>query len=101
MKSNHSRIFNHRVLSILVVGIIFAVLTFSLDWVPWWRVEKEIPEALNIAIIGLLTPGLIASMVISGNVHAFPLWTAALVNGAFYGMLARLFLWLVARRQRS
>ncbi len=37
--------------------------------------------------VSLLVPGLIASMAIAGNVHAFPLGVAAIVNFVFYFLL--------------
>jgi hypothetical protein len=38
-------------------------------------------------LVFILIPGLIASMAVSGNVHAFPLWIAALVNFGFYFLI--------------
>lgn len=59
----------------LSIGLVFAALTLGLE---------KIPERF----IDLLVPGLIASMAVSGNAHAFPLWPAAVVNGLFYFGLA-------------
>jgi hypothetical protein len=35
-------------------------------------------------------PGLIFSMILSGNVHAFPLWLAAIGNAIFFFLLTKL-----------
>ena len=53
------------------IGLVFAALSFGLE---------KLPERF----VDLLLPGLFASMAVSGNVHAFPLWPAAIVNGLFY-----------------
>jgi hypothetical protein len=37
--------------------------------------------------VALLLPGIFGSIVFSGNVHAFHLWLAALVNFTFYFLL--------------
>jgi len=55
----------------LPVGFVFAALTLWLE---------KLPERC----VALLIPGLIVSMALSGNVHAFPLWLAAIANGFLY-----------------
>ena len=49
----------------------------------------------------LLIPGLIGSMTVSGNVHAFHLWVAAVINGLFYFGLVKFIYWLRARSKRK
>ena len=56
-------------------------------------------------IIVFIFPGILGSMAFSGNVHAFHLWIAALVNFAFYfllcwtaGVLARRISSVLARK---
>jgi hypothetical protein len=39
-------------------------------------------------------PGLIFSMILSGNIHALPLWLAAIRNFIFFCLLARI-IWLL------
>ena len=36
------------------------------------------------SLILLLFPGLLGSMILAGNVHAFPLWFACIINCIFY-----------------
>lgn len=42
------------------------------------------PQTFGPKIIIFLFPGLLGSMALSGNVHAFSLRTAAILNGFFY-----------------
>ncbi|HUD23016.1 MAG TPA: hypothetical protein VMQ60_09255 [Acidobacteriaceae bacterium] len=53
------------------------------------------------AVMCLLIPGLIGSMVVSGNVHAFHLWVAAVINGLFYFGLVKFIYWLKIRSKRK
>jgi hypothetical protein len=56
----------------LALGITAAAATLM--------IESLIPSPLVFVLI----PGLIASMAVSGNVHAFHLWIAAVFNFGFY-----------------
>lgn len=41
-------------------------------------------------LVVLIFPGILGSMAFSGNVHAFHLWVAALINGLLYFILSYL-----------
>jgi len=76
----------------LVAGIITALLTISL--------ETSAVVYLGYAgfiLTALLFPGLLGSIAIAGNVHAFSLWIAAGINCVFYFLLVRM-IWGVSRR---
>jgi tetratricopeptide (TPR) repeat protein len=51
-------------------------------------------------LVTLLFPGMLGSMVMGGNVHAWNLWVAAGINGLIYFGLGWLFYLLVARFRR-
>ena len=57
-----------------VISAALGIATFSLE---------QFGGAGQVFVF-LLLPGLIGSMAISGNVHAFPLWVAAIINILFY-----------------
>ena len=52
------------------------------------------------SIVTLLIPGLFFSIIISGNVHAFPLSVAAIGNFLFWFVLCWLIGWLIAKLRR-
>jgi len=64
----------------LVVGTVGVLVTLSL----------QSSAVVSLGYTGLIFastvafPGLIGSMLIAGNVHAFSLWIAAILNGIFY-----------------
>jgi hypothetical protein len=51
-------------------GVVAAASTFSDD-------------TLDSPVVLLLTPGVVAAIALSGNVHAFPIWVAACENFLF------------------
>jgi hypothetical protein len=53
------------------------------------------------AVMCLILPGLIGSMAVSGNVHAFHLWVVAVINGLFYFGLVKFIYWLTTRSRRK
>jgi hypothetical protein len=69
-----------RVLVCLALGIAAIFVTLSL--------ESHAVESLGYTGLVFAStvafPGLLGSMAIAGNVHAFSLWIAATVNGVFY-----------------
>jgi hypothetical protein len=44
-------------------------------------------------IVVLLLPGMLASGILSGNIHAFPLWMTAMANLAIYFLGVRIIFW--------
>src|SRR5580704_7510945 len=81
-------------LASLVAGIIAVLLTISLEH----SVIAYFGNA-GFIITALLFPGLLGSMAIAGNVHAFSLWIAAGINCIFYFLLIWM-IWGVSRRIR-
>jgi hypothetical protein len=69
-----SRIFNGRVTWALVLASAVALLTVSVGQLSLYT------ELLIVFCI----PGMIGSMAVSNNVHAFHLWVAAIFNFVFY-----------------
>ena len=60
-------------------GIMSALLSISLEH----RAALLFGDA-GFIITAVVFPGLLGSMVIAGNVHAFSLWLAAGINFVFY-----------------
>jgi hypothetical protein len=66
-----------RKVSSLTVGIIAALLTLGLYL-------NSLSFGSSRIISGVVFPGLLGSMAVAGNAHAFSLWVAAAFNGIFY-----------------
>jgi len=73
----------------LLVGILAAALTFSLNSVVQLS-SSPLISAIQFLGRVLLVPGVLLSMAISGNSHNFPLWLAALGNFGFWLAFARM-----------
>ena len=71
------------VLIALLLGGIMASLTLSIEGL---GAPAEIPMIGDprSVLVTLLFPGMLGSMAVSGNAHAWHLWVAALVNGLVY-----------------
>ncbi len=82
-------------ISALTVGIIAALLTLSL-----YTVGSQVSGKTGQVLAGLLFPGLLGSMALAGNVHAFSLWVAAAFNGIFYCSLTWAVLSLLTAMSR-
>ena len=76
LEERHTQIWppNRRYIIALIIASAFGLSTFFLDDVEGW---------LGFLIV-LLLPGMFVSMALCGNMHAFPLWLAALANTLFY-----------------
>ena len=76
----------------LLGGAIMAGLTLSILGLGY---PSEIPLMGDPrpALVTFLFPGMLGAAFISSNAHAWPLWLAALVNGAIYFAL----IWIVGR----
>jgi hypothetical protein len=60
-----------------LLGLVAAALTFDLSHL-----------SVNAgAVVICLFPGMLMAMAITGNVHAWPIWIAALGNFLFYFLL--------------
>jgi hypothetical protein len=70
----------------LGVGIMTALFSISLEH----RVALLFGDA-GFIIAAVVFPGLLGSMAIAGNVHAFSLWIAAGINFIFYFT----FVWII------
>jgi len=65
---------------------------------------SSLTHAINRVTTPLLLPGIIGSMAVAGNAHAFSLWVAAGLNTLLYFLIFRLLLWggnRIFRRFRS
>jgi hypothetical protein len=67
--------------------------------------DKEIVGTAQHCLLILIVPGMVASMALSGNVHAFSLWTAAVANALIYfgvgWFISRLYIRVVKRNTPS
>lgn len=67
----------------VVVGCLAAALTFDVHILS--RLSSiELFDMIQFFGRVLVVPGVLASIALSGNVHAFPLWIAAVANLAFW-----------------
>jgi hypothetical protein len=64
-------------------------------------IENLVGRAISIPLMILIFPGLIGSMVITGNVHAFPIALAALLNTLIHTGLCWGLLTLISYRKES
>ena len=80
-----------RKVSALAIGIIAALLTLGLYSFSLPSLGKA-----GLVLAGVAFPGLLGSIVVAGNVHAFNLWVAAAFNGIFYCFFAWAALSLVS-----
>jgi len=62
---------------------VFALLSFDVGQLSTISANPVIGIMQEILMV-FIVPGLIGSAGISGNVHAFALWPAALINGLLY-----------------
>jgi hypothetical protein len=67
----------------VLVGLTLAALTFT---VPKLAVISSVPfiATLQRLALNLLTPGLVGAFIVVGNVHAAPMWIAAIGNFILY-----------------
>jgi hypothetical protein len=79
----------------IAFGGFFGALTMALEQLSWFS-GNPVVEAAMPALIGLIFPGILGSMAVSGNAHAFHLWVAAGINGLLYFGLAWVVLRLIA-----
>jgi|GEM_PF-4566780 len=66
----------------LIVGILIGISVLSLK-------HLEGGGGVGAFLILCMFPGMIVAMILSGNVHAFSLWVAAIANIVFYFALVR------------
>jgi hypothetical protein len=68
----------------LTLGAVLGSATLLLDH----RLASLLLEHTNIRVLGFLVPflvpGMLVAVMLSGNVHAFPMWIAALANAILY-----------------
>jgi len=78
-----------RLIIAAIWGGVIGAMTFT--------IEGLAGNAIAIPLMILIFPGLIGSMAITGNVHAFPITLAALLNGFIHTGLCWGVLTLIAR----
>jgi hypothetical protein len=77
----------------LAVGIVTALLSISLEYSGF-----STSEIAGYVIIAAIFPGILGSIAIAGNVHAFSLWIAAGINCVFYFLIVLKICHVVSRR---
>jgi hypothetical protein len=65
----------------MLVGLGAAALTVGLPYLAWVGAG---------AVIFCLIPGMLVAIILTGNVHAWPTWMAALGNFLFYFLVTHL-----------
>lgn len=59
-----------------------------------YRLASLLLKHINVRLLGslipLLVPGMLVAAMLGGNVHAFPMWVAALANAIFYYFLVQI-----------
>jgi hypothetical protein len=83
----------------LGLGGLLAGLTFAIEKLARISHNPAIGAAQETLFI-LILPGIIGAMGIGGNVHAWPLWIAAAINGLIYFGIGWFSYVLVARYRR-
>jgi len=89
-----------RVYACLAWGTLFGALTFAVGPISSLS-DNPILSALQTVAMVFIIPGLIGSMAISQNVHAFSLAPAALINTGVHFGVAWAFVSLFARLRRK
>jgi len=83
----------------VIVGGILAALTFA---VPKLAVSSSVPfvAAVQKVAMGIVAPGIVGASMAVRNIHAAPIWIAAVGNFVLYfGMLwIMVAVWRTARR---
>lgn len=78
---------NLRLILSVLVGCVFGSLTLAMQSSSILSAYPMISMGMR-SIVVLLLPGLIGSMAFAGNVHAYSLWIAAVINAIFYFLLS-------------
>ena len=90
---------NKNLIIATALAIVPAVLTLVLEQIGGPS-SNPIANSIQAAAIGFLIPGMIGSMAVSGNVHAFHLWVAALFNFVIYFLVCWAIVSLIGRIYR-
>jgi hypothetical protein len=96
LKSDGGATFDYRLYLAVAAGALSGGLTLAVEELAVIS-ENPILGAAQHVLFYLLFPGMLGSMAVSGNVHAFQLWVAAAINGLIYFGVAWLMGRLVAR----
>jgi hypothetical protein len=65
------------------LGVLFGGLTLAIERLSTIPDNRLVGAAQKTLLI-LISPGIIGAMGIGGNVHSWPLWAAAAINGVIY-----------------
>ena len=74
---------NRNLIIAAALGIVPAVLTLMMEHISDPS-SNPIAFAIQGVVVVLLFPGMLASMAVSGNVHAYHLWVASIANFVIY-----------------
>jgi len=74
---------HRRLIAALLIGCTFGALTFAIRDLSVLS-SNSIVAIVQQLMSNLLWPGLICAFAASGNIHAWPLWIAAVGNFIFY-----------------
>jgi hypothetical protein len=84
----------------MATGGLFVGLTLSIQRLSVSS-ENPIIGAVQSSIFALIMPGILGSMCVSGNAHAWYLWIAAAINGLIYLGLGCFTCRMIGGRQPS
>ncbi len=90
---------SHGTILALVVGGSFAAASLAIEQLSSISANPIVGFVQNL-VMCLIVPGLVGSMAVSGNVHAFHLWIVAAINGLLYFVLAKLIVSLASSLKR-
>ena len=89
-----------RILIALAAGLVFGVLTWDISAVSLLSANPAVAWVQEL-LGDLLIPGIVVAAVAAGNIHAWPLWLAAVSNFVFYFGLVWFAARLVFRRRKA
>ena len=79
-----------------LLGLVPAIVTLAVEHIAHPSTNPLVYEIQGAALV-LLFPGMLGSMAVSGNVHAFHLWVAAVCNFVLYFLLCWAITALIGR----
>lgn len=89
-----------RILMALSAGLVFGALTWDISAISLLSANAAVAWIQDL-LSYLLMPGIVVAAAAAGNIHAWPLWLAAVSNFIFYFGLLWLAATLLFRRRKA
>lgn len=87
---------NPKALGAVAMGGLLGSLTLAVPKLSYIS-ENPVIGTAQRCLLALLVPGIIGAGAVSGNVHAWPLWIAAVINMLIYFVTGWLACWVLMR----